>query len=132
MLPAVIEPRTRILGTGRYVPARVVENAELERELDTTGAWIEQHTGIQRRHVAAPGEVTSDMAAAASRAAIEAAGLTVADLDMIILATVSGDSPMPATCLLYTSSHQTVLRAGLSVQRHLRRSPSERRRELWG
>lgn len=99
MLPAVIEPRSRILGTGRYVPARVVENAELERELDTTGAWIEEHTGIQRRHVAAPGEVTSDMAAAASRAAIEAAGLTVADLDMIILATVSGDSPMPATAV---------------------------------
>jgi len=99
MHPAVIEPRTRILGTGRYVPSRVVENAELERELATTGEWIEKHTGILRRHVAAEGEVTSDMAAAASRAAIEAAGLTVADLDMIILATVSGDSPMPATAV---------------------------------
>lgn len=93
------EPRTRILGTGRYVPARVVENAEVARDLSTTGEWIERHTGILRRHVAAPGEVTSDMAAAASRAAIEAAGLTVADLDMIILATVSGDSPMPATAV---------------------------------
>jgi 3-oxoacyl-[acyl-carrier-protein] synthase-3 len=99
MHPAVIEPRTRILGTGRYVPARVVENAELERDLETTSAWIEKHTGIQRRRVAAEGEVTSDMAAAASRAAIEAAGLTVADLDMIIVATVSGDSPMPATAV---------------------------------
>ena len=99
MHPAVIEPRTRILGTGRYVPSRVVENAELERELATTSEWIEKHTGILRRHVAAEGEVTSDMAAAASRAAIEAAGLTVADLDMIILATVSGDSPMPATAV---------------------------------
>src|SRR5690349_3047006 len=99
MFSTGIVPRTRILGTGRYVPSRVVENAELERELATTGAWIEKHTGIQRRHIAAEGEVTSDMATVASRAAIEAAGLTVADLDMIIVATVSGDSPMPATAV---------------------------------
>jgi 3-oxoacyl-[acyl-carrier-protein] synthase-3 len=99
MNPSAIAPRTRILGTGRYVPARVVENAEIVRELDTTPDWIENHSGILRRHVAAPGECTSDMAAAASRCAIEAAGLTVADLDMIILATVSGDSPMPATAV---------------------------------
>jgi 3-oxoacyl-[acyl-carrier-protein] synthase III len=89
-------PRTRILGTGRYTPAKVVQNSELERRLQTTDAWIREHAGIERRHVAAEGEVTSDMAAAAGRAAIEAAGLTVADLDMIIVATVSGDSPMPA------------------------------------
>jgi len=92
-------PRTRILGTGRYVPSRVVTNAEIEAQGSTTDGWIRQHTGIERRHVAAPGEVTSDLAAAAGRAAIEAAGLTVADLDMIILATVSGDSPMPATAV---------------------------------
>jgi 3-oxoacyl-[acyl-carrier-protein] synthase-3 len=92
-------PRSRILGTGRYVPAKVVTNAEIESRVATTDGWIRQHTGIERRHVAAPGEVTSDMAAAAGRSAIEAAGLTVADLDMIILATVSGDSPMPATAV---------------------------------
>jgi 3-oxoacyl-[acyl-carrier-protein] synthase III len=90
-------PRTRILGTGRYLPQKVVTNAEIEARADTTDAWIRQHTGIERRRVAAPGEVTSDMAAAAGKAAIEAAGLTVADLDMIILATTSGDSPMPST-----------------------------------
>jgi 3-oxoacyl-[acyl-carrier-protein] synthase-3 len=99
MNPSARQPRTRILGTGHYVPSRVVENAELASELETTDEWIQKHTGIQRRHIAAPGEVTSDMAAAASRAAIEAAGLTVADLDMIIVATVSGDSPMPATAV---------------------------------
>lgn len=93
-------PRSRILGTGRYVPTSVVTNAEIEARVPTTDGWIRQHTGIERRHVAGPGEVTSDMAAAAGRAAIEAAGLTVADLDMIILATVSGDSPMPATAVL--------------------------------
>jgi 3-oxoacyl-[acyl-carrier-protein] synthase-3 len=90
-------PRSRILGTGRYVPAKVVTNHELAAHLATSDDWIRQHVGIERRHVAAPGEVTSDMAAHAGRAAIEAAGLTVADLDMIILATTSGDSPMPAT-----------------------------------
>ena len=93
-------PRSHILGTGRYVPARVVTNAELEARVDTTDGWIRRHTGIERRHVAAPGEQTSDMAAAAGKAAIEAAGLTVADLDMIILATTSGDTPMPATAVL--------------------------------
>lgn len=92
-------PRTRILGTGRYVPARTVTNAEIEAKVPTTDGSIRQHTGIERRHIAAPGEVTSDMAAAAGRAAVEAAGLTAADLDMIILATVSGDSPMPATAV---------------------------------
>jgi len=92
-------PRSRILGTGRYLPQTAVSNAEIEARADTTDAWIRQHTGIERRRVAAPGEVTSDMAAAAGKAAIEAAGLTVADLDMIILATTSGDSPMPSTAV---------------------------------
>ena len=99
MTRTVCIPRTRILGTGRYVPQKVVTNAELEAQVDTTDGWIRQHTGIERRHVAAPGEVTSDMAAAAGKAAIEAAGLTVADLDMIILATTSGDAPMPTTAV---------------------------------
>jgi 3-oxoacyl-[acyl-carrier-protein] synthase-3 len=94
-----IIPRTRILGTGRSVPKQVITNAELERRFNTTDAWIREHTGIERRHVAPPDEVTSDLAVAASRAAIEAAGLTVADLDMIIVATTSGDTPMPATAV---------------------------------
>jgi 3-oxoacyl-[acyl-carrier-protein] synthase III len=99
MTPKAPAPRSRILGTGRYVPSTVVTNAEIEARVPTTDGWIRRHTGIERRHVAAPGEAVSDMAAAAGRAAIEAAGLTVADLDMIILATVSGDSPMPATAV---------------------------------
>lgn len=99
MTREAIVPHSRILGTGHYTPANVLTNAELERRFDTTSAWIVEHTGIERRHVALPGEVTSDMAVAASRAAIEAAGLTVADLDMIIVATTSGDTPMPATAV---------------------------------
>ncbi len=99
MLSQPRAPQSRILGTGRYVPAKVVTNAEIEARVHTTGGWIRKHVGVERRHVAAPGEVTSDLAAAAGKAAIEAAGLTVADLDMIILATQSGDSPMPATAV---------------------------------
>lgn len=89
-------PRSRILGTGHYTPAKVVSNADMEKIVDTSDSWIAERTGIRRRHVAAEGEVTSDMAAAAGRRALEAAGLTVADLDMIIVGTISGDTPMPA------------------------------------
>src|SRR4051812_43542783 len=93
---SAVEPRSRILGTGHYAPAKVVSNFDLEQIVDTTDAWIAERTGIRRRHVAADDEVTSDMAAAAGRRALEAAGLNVADLDMIIVGTISGDTPMPA------------------------------------
>src|SRR3954470_7375633 len=89
-------PKSRILGTGHYTPEKVVSNFDLEQVVDTTDAWIAERTGIRRRHVAADNEVTSDMAAAAGRRALEAAGLNVADLDMIIVGTISGDTPMPA------------------------------------
>src|SRR5262245_42184656 len=89
-------PHSRILGTGHYAPARVVSNHDLEKVVDTSDSWIAERTGIRRRHMAGDNEVTSDMAAAAGRRALEAAGLNVADLDMIIVATISGDSPMPA------------------------------------
>ncbi|MRG93503.1 beta-ketoacyl-ACP synthase 3 [Polyangium spumosum] len=90
-------PRARILGTGRYLPARVVTNDELAARVGTSDAWLKEHVGVERRHVAAEGETTSDMATAAARAALDAARLSPADLDLIIVATVSGDSPMPAT-----------------------------------
>jgi len=89
-------PRSRILGTGHYAPAKVVPNTDLEKVVDTSDAWIVERTGIKRRHMAADGEVTSDMAAAAARRALEAAGLTVADLDLIIVGTISGDTPLPS------------------------------------
>ena len=89
-------PRSRILGTGHYVPEKVVSNVDLEKIVDTSDAWITERTGIRRRHVASENEVTSDMAALAGRRALEAAGLNAADLDMIIVGTISGDSPMPA------------------------------------
>ncbi|AKT39961.1 3-oxoacyl-ACP synthase [Chondromyces crocatus] len=89
-------PRSRILGTGHYAPARVLSNSDLEKIVDTSDAWISERTGIRRRHVAADGETTSDMAAAAARRALEAAGLSVADVDLIIVGTISGDTPVPS------------------------------------
>ncbi|WP_437594048.1 beta-ketoacyl-ACP synthase III [Sorangium sp. So ce1000] len=94
------QPRSRILGTGSYAPARVLHNTDLEKIVDTSDSWISERTGIRRRHIAAEGELTSDMAASAGRSALDAAGLSAADLDMIIVGTISGDMPMPS-CAVY-------------------------------
>jgi 3-oxoacyl-[acyl-carrier-protein] synthase-3 len=92
-------PASAILGTGRYAPAKVLTNADLERMVDTSDAWITERTGIRERRIAAEGETTSDMASAAAHSALEAAGVRASDLDMIIVGTVTGDSPMPATAV---------------------------------
>jgi len=92
-------PASRILGTGHYAPAKVLTNGELERMVDTSDAWISERTGIRERRIAANGELTSDMASAAARSALQAAGIAATDLDMIIVGTVTGDSPMPATAV---------------------------------
>ncbi|HEY2409268.1 MAG TPA: beta-ketoacyl-ACP synthase III [Polyangiaceae bacterium] len=89
-------PKSRILGVGAYAPARVMKNAELEQIVDTSDEWIAERTGIKERRIAADDEAASDLAAAAARRALEKAGLTAADLDMIIVGTISGDMPMPA------------------------------------
>lgn len=87
---------SRIAATGSYLPAKVVANRDLESFVDTTDSWIRERTGIGARHIAADDEVTSDLAAHAARRALESAGLSAADLDMIIVATVTPDGPMPA------------------------------------
>ncbi len=90
-----------ILGTGHYLPERVVTNAELEQSLDTTDAWIRTRTGIRERRVAAPGQATSDLALPAARTALERAGIAAAELDLILVATVTPDHAFPSTaCLL--------------------------------
>lgn len=88
--------RMRILGTGSYAPSRVLTNADLEKLVSTSDEWIVQRTGIRERHVAADHEATSDMAVEAAKAALEYAGCTAADLDAIIVATISPDMPMPS------------------------------------
>jgi 3-oxoacyl-[acyl-carrier-protein] synthase-3 len=87
------------LGTGHYLPAKVVTNRDLEQTLDTTDEWIASRTGIRRRHVAAPDEASSDMATKAAAHALEAAGLSAKQIDLIIVATVSPDMQLPATAM---------------------------------
>jgi 3-oxoacyl-[acyl-carrier-protein] synthase-3 len=92
-------PRSRILGTGHYLPAIVRTNADLEKLVDTSDAWITERTGIRERRIAPDGVVTSDMATAAAKEALAMAGLQASDLDMIIVGTVTPDMPMPATAV---------------------------------
>jgi 3-oxoacyl-[acyl-carrier-protein] synthase-3 len=98
-MPTHREPKSSILGTGRYAPARVMSNADLEKMVDTSDAWIAERTGIRERRIAADGELTSDLASKAALSAMENAGVKASDLDMIIVGTVTGDSPMPATAV---------------------------------
>ena len=89
--------RSLIAGCGAYLPQRCVTNAELAQRLDTSDEWITSRTGITRRHVAAEGEFTSDLATAAARAALAHAGLDASDVDLIVLATATPDRTFPAT-----------------------------------
>lgn len=93
-------PRTKILGTGSYLPDRVLTNADLEKMVDTSDAWITERTGIRERRVAAEGQCTSDLALHAARKAIEASGISVEDLDLIIVGTVTPDMPLPSTAVI--------------------------------
>jgi 3-oxoacyl-[acyl-carrier-protein] synthase-3 len=90
-------PKSQVLGVGGYAPSKVLDNHDLEKIVDTSDEWITERTGIKARRVAADGEATSDMALEASQRALEMAGLRAADLDMIIVGTVTPDMPMPAT-----------------------------------
>jgi len=91
---------SKIIGTGRYLPERVVSNRDFEAYLDTTDAWIHERTGIRQRHVAAEGETTVDLAEHAARAALEAANLAARDLDMIVMGTTTPDQVFPNSAVL--------------------------------
>jgi 3-oxoacyl-[acyl-carrier-protein] synthase-3 len=91
----------RITGTGGYLPDKVLTNQDLEKMVDTTDQWIRERTGIEKRHIAAEGQTTCDLAEAASRDAMQAAGRSVEDIDLIIVATTTPDRVFPSTaCLL--------------------------------
>jgi 3-oxoacyl-[acyl-carrier-protein] synthase-3 len=92
--------RAVVRGVGHYLPDRVVPNAEFEATLDTSDEWIVARTGIERRHIAAEGQTTSDMAARAARAALDAAGIDAADLDAIIVATSTADLTFPSAATM--------------------------------
>ena len=92
-----VTTRSVVLGVGAYLPARVMSNDELSRSLDTSDEWIRERTGIGQRHLAADGELTSDLAVAAAREALARAGVAPADLDLILVATSTPDHTFPAT-----------------------------------
>lgn len=92
--------KARITGTGSYAPAKVLTNADLERMVATSDEWITERTGIRERRIAGIGEACSDLAVQAGKRALAAAGLAPTDLDMILVATCTGDYPLPATACL--------------------------------
>ena len=91
----------RITGTGGYLPQKILTNRDLEKMVDTTDEWIRDRTGISERHIAADDEYTVDLAEQAAKKAIEAAGISKDDVDLIIVATTTPDRVFPSTaCLL--------------------------------
>src|SRR5712672_2742639 len=106
------QPRTRthlpkrtvsIIGTGSYLPAKALTNAELETMVETSDDWIISRTGIRERRIAAAGEFTSDLAANAAKAAIENAGIAPETIDLIIVASITPNMLMPSTaCIVQT------------------------------
>ena len=91
---------SRIVGSGSYLPARSVTHEELARRIDTSDDWLVSRTGIRQRHVAAEDELTSDLAAHASREALAAAGIPASAIDLIIVATTTPDMTFPATAAI--------------------------------
>jgi 3-oxoacyl-[acyl-carrier-protein] synthase-3 len=86
---------SRIEGTGRYLPERIMTNAELEKMVDTTDEWIRTRTGVERRHVASEDQTTSDLCVEAAKLAMESAGITADEIDLIVIGTTSPDLIFP-------------------------------------
>jgi 3-oxoacyl-[acyl-carrier-protein] synthase-3 len=92
---------SRIVGTGGYLPEKILTNADLEQMVDTSDAWIRERTGIEQRHIAADNQTTSDLAEQAARQALDMANLATEDLQLIVVATTTPDKTFPSTaCLL--------------------------------
>jgi 3-oxoacyl-[acyl-carrier-protein] synthase-3 len=89
--------RSKIIGTGSYLPEKIIDNVDLERKVDTSDEWITERTGIKQRRVVRNGETSSDLCLEASKRALQAAGMEAKDVELVIVATMSGDMPMPST-----------------------------------
>lgn len=96
--------RARIIGTGSYVPEKVLSNRELEEIVETSDEWITTRTGIRQRHVAADNEYTSDLATRAAERALEMAGTDAKEIDYLVVGTITGDYPWPATACVVQSN----------------------------
>ncbi len=126
---------TVILGTGHYAPARILTNDELAKTVETSDEWIRTRSGIRERRIAAPDESTSDMAVAAAKAALADAGLTAADIDLLIVATVTPDLPLPAAaCIIQHKlgipTHAAAISAGVICAGVFQVSPRTRTSRL--
>src|SRR6478609_8060711 len=95
--------RARVIGAGACLPSNIVTNDDLAKKMDTSDEWIQGRTGIKQRHIALPGEKTSDLAVGAARAALADAGIDAGELDMIICATTTPDESFPATATIVQS-----------------------------
>ncbi len=95
--------KAKIIGTGAYLPATIITNAQLAETLDTSDEWISSRSGIKQRHRAADDEVTSDLAVQAAQEALANAGLKIADIDLIVVATTTPDLTFPATAAIVQS-----------------------------
>ncbi len=94
-----MKTRSIIVGTGSYLPEKILTNADLEKMVDTTDEWIVQRSGIKQRHIAADGQTTGDMAIEAGRRAMQAANLTAEDIDGVIVATTTPDRTFPSVAV---------------------------------
>ena len=108
--------RSVIRGCGGYLPEKVVTNAELAARVDTSDEWIVERTGIRERHIAADGELTSDLGIAAAKRALEAAGIDGQDIDLIILATSTADNTFPATAVTIQAALGATHGAAFDIQ----------------
>ena len=108
--------RSQIIGFGSYLPKEVVTNDDLAKKIDTSDQWIRKRTGIAQRHIAADGELTSDIAEQAARAALENAGIATDDIDLIVLATATPDNTFPATATRVQSNLDIRRGAAFDVQ----------------
>lgn len=106
---------SRIIGTGHYVPERILTNFDLEKMVDTSDEWITTRTGIRERRIAAPEQACSDLAFSAAERALEMAQVKPADLDGVFIGTISGDMPFPATATLVQDRLGAVNAAALDV-----------------
>lgn len=108
--------RSKILGTGRYLPEKILTNFDLEKMVDTTNEWIVTRTGIESRHIAAPEQATSDLATEAAKKALISAGIKAEDLDLIIVATVTPDMNFPSTACIVQANLGATKAAAFDIE----------------
>ncbi|MEP1142231.1 MAG: beta-ketoacyl-ACP synthase III [Henriciella sp.] len=108
--------RSVIRGTGGYLPDRIMTNAEMSEIVETTDAWIQERTGIRQRHIAADGELTSDLATKAARSILKNAGIAAEQVDLIVLATTTPDKTFPATATAVQAKLEMGAGAAFDVQ----------------